>query len=157
MSTKHFKGLNTVKLRIHEAEARKMLWRKAQAAWMHVYYNYIDKADWFMRADDDSTVMMDNLREFLEGYDTDEPHWLGRPLYQSGNKRRAFFSGGAANIMSREALRRLGKAVIRDPDIFDSSDTYADDLEISLTLRRVSPLAAHTPAMSLRTWRLRPS
>ena len=35
-----------------EKESRDMLWRKSQAAWMHVYTNYLDKAEWFLRADD---------------------------------------------------------------------------------------------------------
>eukprot|EP00051_Salpingoeca_urceolata_P035409 m.509190 g.509190 ORF g.509190 m.509190 type:complete len:523 (-) comp91699_c0_seq1:15-1583(-) len=134
VSSQHHQGLDTVKLRLFEKESRDMLWRKAQLAWMYMYSHFLDSADWFIRLDDDSYVMVDNLREFLQGYNASEAHWLGRPMFADNVW---FYSGGAGNIMSREALRVLGAAGKTDPDVFASWDTFADDLEISDTLAKL--------------------
>eukprot|EP00050_Salpingoeca_kvevrii_P000166 m.143104 g.143104 ORF g.143104 m.143104 type:complete len:689 (-) comp10047_c0_seq1:110-2176(-) len=133
-TTEHHKDFNTFKVRLGEEESRNMLWRKAQAAWMYVYHNYLDKADWFMRVDDDSFVMVDNLRDFLKGYDHTEAHYLGRALHA---RRGVFYSGGAGNILSHEALRILGEAAIKDIDTFADHDTFADDLELARTLLKL--------------------
>jgi glycoprotein-N-acetylgalactosamine 3-beta-galactosyltransferase len=34
------------------SEQRELLWTKSKMMWMHSYHNYIDKAEWFFRADD---------------------------------------------------------------------------------------------------------
>ena len=33
---------------------RPSLWGKSVQAWAHVYRNYLDQADWFYKADDDT-------------------------------------------------------------------------------------------------------
>ena len=33
--------------------------------------------DWYLRADDDAYVLVDNLRAFLKGYNATEEHYLG--------------------------------------------------------------------------------
>jgi hypothetical protein len=49
-----------------------------------------------------------------------------------------FFSGGATNVLSRNALQRLGEGIRdRARDILHLGDTFADDLEIANTLRAV--------------------
>lgn len=134
MSTEHHDGVRTVKLYLGgEQESRALLWRKGRQAWLYVYHHYLNKADWFMRCDDDSYVMMDNLREFLNGYDHNEPHYLGRTMVS--DRKEEFYGGGAGNILSRAALRKFGEAVHKDASIFSHDETFADDVEISNTLR----------------------
>lgn len=67
MTTEHHAGLNTVVLTLGEKEDRHFLWRKSILSWSFLYVNLLEKADWFMRADDDTYVNMDTLRSFLAG------------------------------------------------------------------------------------------
>ncbi len=107
-----------------EKESRDMLWKKSQLAWMHMYHTYLDKADWFLRADDgnisfdrvigaiiahaaDTYIMLYNLFSFLEHYNHTRPHFLGRRFYTS-DENATFYSGGPGTIMSRGALKILG-------------------------------------------------
>eukprot|EP00052_Salpingoeca_macrocollata_P014386 m.113026 g.113026 ORF g.113026 m.113026 type:complete len:125 (-) comp19299_c0_seq5:30-404(-) len=80
MSTEHAHGLETVVLDLGRTESRATLWRKSIQAWMYVFGHYANDYDWFMRADDDSYVNMDNLRSYLDEMDPNEPHYLGRKL-----------------------------------------------------------------------------
>jgi hypothetical protein len=65
MTTQHQAGLPTVVLSLGEKEDRIYLWRKSIMAWTFLYKHLLDRADWFVRADDDTVLNMDNLRAYL--------------------------------------------------------------------------------------------
>ncbi|EDQ86222.1 uncharacterized protein MONBRDRAFT_28452 [Monosiga brevicollis MX1] len=158
MTTRHQVGLNTVVLTLGEEENRHFLWRKSIMAWSFLYQHLLNKADWFIRADDDTVILMDNLRDMLDAptasteyvraeltiismcalkieMQPTDPHYLGRRLLVEGND---FYSGGAANILSHEALRRFGEGIKnRARDILHNGDTFADDLELAHSLHKV--------------------
>ena len=50
----------------------KSLWAKTRSTIQLLYDQYIDKAEWFLKADDDTYVIMNNLRKFLANKDTDK-------------------------------------------------------------------------------------
>jgi hypothetical protein len=118
--------ISQVVLTLGEKEDRHFLWRKSIMAWSFLYTHVLSRADWFIRADDDTVMLMDNLRGYLSTLNPHEPHYLGRRLNVEGQD---FYSGGATNILSHEALRRLGDGIRdRAREVLHMSDTFADDL-----------------------------
>lgn len=60
--------------------------------------------DWLLMADDDTYIIMENLRELL--YPTSEPLAFGH-LFAPNNGPRQHFSGGAGYAINRVALERM--------------------------------------------------
>uniref|UniRef100_UPI00398E740D glycoprotein-N-acetylgalactosamine 3-beta-galactosyltransferase 1-like n=1 Tax=Pristiophorus japonicus TaxID=55135 RepID=UPI00398E740D len=85
-------------------EGRKELYRKTIEAFRYVHKHHINKADWFLKADDDTYVVMDNLRLLLSKYNPDEPVYVGRHF--KTDLKQGYMSGGAGYVLSREALNR---------------------------------------------------
>ena len=78
---------------------------KCFRAFRYVYKHYFNDFDWFIRADDDSYVIMENLRYFLSGQDTNRPVFFGhkfKAIVPTG-----YFAGGPGIVLSREALYRF--------------------------------------------------
>ena len=66
-----------------------------------------NEADWFLKADDDSYIVVENLRAFLGQHNTEDPLQFGCKLKYI--EPRGYMSGGAGYVLSKEALRRLVK------------------------------------------------
>lgn len=111
-------------------EGRENLWLKTRAAWKYVFEHHIDDADWFLKADDDTYVVVENLHSFLSKHNTREPHYFGRHFVPYGG----FNSGGAGYVFSKETLIRFYKVMN------DSSQcplqSPAEDIEVGRCLSK---------------------
>ncbi|XP_064614559.1 glycoprotein-N-acetylgalactosamine 3-beta-galactosyltransferase 1-like [Liolophura sinensis] len=87
------------------SEGREHLTAKTMRAYDHVADNYMDEADWFMKADDDTYVILENLRYFLSDVDPNEPVFYGH-LFKT-IVSQGYFSGGGGYVLSKEALKRF--------------------------------------------------
>lgn len=86
-------------------EGRDQLYWKTIRAFQYVWKNHADDADWFLKADDDTFVVVENLRWILSNYSSEEPIYFGKrfkPFSPQG-----YMSGGAGYVLSKEALRRF--------------------------------------------------
>ncbi|XP_061871314.1 glycoprotein-N-acetylgalactosamine 3-beta-galactosyltransferase 1-A-like [Colius striatus] len=100
-------GLPVVALPV--PDGRQQLYWRTIRAFQYIQQHHWADADWFLKADDDTFVVVANLRWLLA---THPPH---RPLYVGKRFRpfvaQGYMSGGAGYVLSREALRRFVAAL----------------------------------------------
>jgi glycoprotein-N-acetylgalactosamine 3-beta-galactosyltransferase len=92
MSSTYDPTLPTVELKVNEG--RNFLWAKTRGAFNYSYHHYKDQADWFLKADDDTYVVLENLRYFLSSKNASAPIYYGckfKPYVKQG-----YMSGGKA-------------------------------------------------------------
>uniref|UniRef100_A0A3Q3MWH3 Core 1 synthase, glycoprotein-N-acetylgalactosamine 3-beta-galactosyltransferase 1, like b n=1 Tax=Labrus bergylta TaxID=56723 RepID=A0A3Q3MWH3_9LABR len=97
-------------------EGRDQLYWKTIKAFHYVYEHHINEADWFLKADDDTYVIVDNLRLVLF----------------------TNMSGGAGYVLSKEALRRFVGGFKTNVCTHASS---TEDVEMGRCMEKVGVLA----------------
>ncbi|KAM9785531.1 glycoprotein-N-acetylgalactosamine 3-beta-galactosyltransferase 1-A [Neosynchiropus ocellatus] len=86
-------------------EGRDQLYWKTIRAFHYVHRHHLNQADWFLKADDDTFVVVDNLRWLLSNHTPEEAVYFGKRFKPYA--KQGFMSGGAGYVLSREALRRF--------------------------------------------------
>ncbi|KAM3872327.1 glycoprotein-N-acetylgalactosamine 3-beta-galactosyltransferase 1-A [Diretmus argenteus] len=86
-------------------EGRDQLYWKTIRAFHYVYEHHAQEADWFLKADDDTYVVVDNLRWILSNHTPEEPIYFGKRFKPFA--KQGYMSGGAGYVLSKEALRRF--------------------------------------------------
>ena len=115
-----------------ELSGREHLTAKTMQAFDHVYTRYVNEIDWFMKADDDTYVIVENLRLFLSTQNTSEPVIFGHHFKPNVNSQ-GYLSGGAGYVLSKEALRRFGTR----PCGFCANDTGYEDVEMGDCMQKL--------------------
>ncbi|XP_048755938.1 glycoprotein-N-acetylgalactosamine 3-beta-galactosyltransferase 1-like isoform X3 [Ostrea edulis] len=122
------------------SEGRDHLTGKTMRAFKYVYDHFFDEADWFMKADDDTYFIMENLRYFLSSRDQTEPVYFGhhfRTIVKQG-----YYSGGAGYILSKETLKRL--ATTGQNPKFCRQDGGAEDAELGKCMQNLGVKTANS-------------
>uniref|UniRef100_A0A2I4C3A0 N-acetylgalactosaminide beta-1,3-galactosyltransferase n=1 Tax=Austrofundulus limnaeus TaxID=52670 RepID=A0A2I4C3A0_AUSLI len=86
-------------------EGRDQLYWKTIRAFHYVYEHHVNDADWFLKADDDTFVVVDNLRWILSNHTPEEPVYFGKRF--KPYSKQGYMSGGAGYVLSKEALKRF--------------------------------------------------
>lgn len=87
---------------------REHLTSRTMKTFDYVHAHHVDDADWFMKADDDTYVIVENLRYFLSKEDPSQPLYFGHHFAPAGFKKflpNGYQSGGAGYIVSKQALK----------------------------------------------------
>ncbi|XP_053607983.1 glycoprotein-N-acetylgalactosamine 3-beta-galactosyltransferase 1-like isoform X2 [Plodia interpunctella] len=134
MSTEDDPRLPTVKLNV--PEGTNYLWGKHQAAARYIYDHYLHSADWFLRADDNTYVIVENLKHFLIGYNTYNPIYFGFRM-KAIQAQNGFFSGGAGIVLSREAITQFVVKGLHNRVCNTSPSGAADDLDLTICLDKL--------------------
>ena len=66
-----------------------------------------DQADWFVKADDDTYMVIENLKHMLQSYNTNIPWYFGSKLKPTEGLHSGYMSGGAGYVLSKKALKRF--------------------------------------------------
>lgn len=114
-------------------EGHENLWYKSRAAWQYVFDHHLNDAEWFLKADDDTYVIVENLKYLCSKYDPEKPHFFGRRL--KSNTFGGYNSGGAGYVFSKETLRRFAK-VLQNPSQC-AEKSFAEDVEVGNCLGNV--------------------
>uniref|UniRef100_A0A8C3UV72 Glycoprotein-N-acetylgalactosamine 3-beta-galactosyltransferase 1 n=1 Tax=Catharus ustulatus TaxID=91951 RepID=A0A8C3UV72_CATUS len=92
-------------------EGRAQLYWKTIRALQYVQRHHRHSADWFLKADDDTFVVLDNLRWLLAAHSPQRPLYFGKRFRPFA--RQGYMSGGAGYVLSRAALARVATALTR--------------------------------------------
>ncbi|XP_014221394.1 glycoprotein-N-acetylgalactosamine 3-beta-galactosyltransferase 1 [Trichogramma pretiosum] len=140
MSSEEDVSLPTVVLPVKEG--RNNLWAKTKEAFKYVYNNYKDKADWFLKADDDTYVIVENLRYMLSPYSPSDPLYFGcrfKPFVKQG-----YMSGGAGYVLSRKALDKFAEFGLPNATLCRPDADGSEDVEMGKCLENVNVKAMDT-------------
>ncbi|KAH8319117.1 hypothetical protein KR067_010194 [Drosophila pandora] len=137
MSSEKDEELDAVALPV--GEGRNNLWGKTKEAYKYIYKHHINDADWFLKADDDTYTIVENLRYMLYPYNQETPVYFGckfKPYVKQG-----YMSGGAGYVLSREAVRRFVVEALPNPKVCKDENTGAEDVEMGKCLENVKVVA----------------
>lgn len=149
MSTSHDKSLDSIALNV-SGDNPTMTWGKTKRAFQYIYQHYRNDADWFLKADDDTYVILENLRYFLYAYSTNDPIYFGYKIKQANALKRGYFSGGAGYVLSQNALHRFSDAMMHrtntasTPNCRIDTDKGVEDLEMGKCMEALGVLAGDT-------------
>ena len=106
---------------------------KSMHGFRYVYQHHFKDADWFMKVDDDTYVIMENLRYFLSDKNSSVPVYYG--LHFKVLVKQGYHSGGAGYVLSKEALRRL--ATTGSNSSLCSQDQGFEDVRVGRCLEKL--------------------
>ena len=124
------------------SEGRENLWAKTKEAFKYVYHHHLDAYDWFAKLDDDTYLVVENLRYFLSDKNPQDPLYFGRrfkPYVKQG-----YMSGGAGYVLSKEAVKRFVETSLNDADHCRADSGGSEDLEIGKCLQSAGVVAGDT-------------
>ncbi|KAF5300099.1 hypothetical protein FQA39_LY11291 [Lamprigera yunnana] len=115
--------------------------RKSFAMLKYMHDNFIDKYEWFLRADDDVYIRSDHLQMLLRSVDSRKPWFIGQAGRGKPNeigtlalkKNENYCMGGPGIIMSREILKRV---VPNINDCLENLYSTHEDVELGRCVRK---------------------
>jgi glycoprotein-N-acetylgalactosamine 3-beta-galactosyltransferase len=110
----------------------KTLTTKMFVLFRDLYLRYNDY-DWYLKADTDTFIFVDNLRNFLGGENPTAPVTYGYDFKVIVDK--GYHSGGGGYVLSNEALKRIGSRL--EANLTSCVNTGTEDVDVAKCLRLV--------------------
>ena len=110
-----------------------LVWGKIKLGFKTAYDKYYDKVDWVMKADDDTYVIMENLRYLLSSYSHSEPIWLGCVLKVAEvglDGLDEYMMGGVGYV-----LRRFNEISLQNASFCQRDEEGTEDLNVGNCLK----------------------
>jgi glycoprotein-N-acetylgalactosamine 3-beta-galactosyltransferase len=124
--------LNVVHLNIKEQYHN--LTYKMLETFKYIDEHMLDEFDWFLKADDDTYVVVENLKYFLANRCPNEKFTYGYNFDISGV---AYHSGGGGYLLNRETIENLARELKLNASFCAMPEGY-EDMEISRCLRKLN-------------------
>ncbi|RCN30682.1 hypothetical protein ANCCAN_23546 [Ancylostoma caninum] len=125
VSTQPDKVLPAIDLGI--TNKKRSSWQKTRAMLQLIHDHFIDRYDWFLAAQDDSYVILENLRYMLLQYSPDDAIVLASHTFSFPFSSSPYASNGAPSLMpgfilSRGAVRRIvTDGLVNSPSCYGDS------------------------------------
>ncbi|KAG5674686.1 hypothetical protein PVAND_004638 [Polypedilum vanderplanki] len=123
--------LETIPLAV--SEGRSTLWDKTRTALQYIYKYHSHEADWFLKADDDSYFLIENLRYVLAQYSPKTSLYLGH-RFASKFVDMGYMAGGGY-ILSKKILKKFVTKIMHDKNACKIENYGAEDLELGSCLK----------------------
>jgi glycoprotein-N-acetylgalactosamine 3-beta-galactosyltransferase len=108
---------------------------KTLLALSEIARHYLYEFDWFFKADDDTFVIVENLRHLLRYRSSNFSFYFG---YVARTPDRFYPSGGAGYVLSRQALKQFAEEILFKPEKRQLCRTdQAEDINLAYCLARV--------------------
>mmetsp|Transcript_36907 Transcript_36907/g.89620 ORF Transcript_36907/g.89620 Transcript_36907/m.89620 type:complete len:432 (+) Transcript_36907:103-1398(+) len=111
------------------------MWQKIRSILQFVGKHYLSEFDWFYMGGDDLVVYPQNLKNYLGTYNSSEPYYIGRRIWDTKPGSRRFNTGGAGYALSRPALQCLLDH-LEDEVCMPWKKTHEEDQMAGLCLER---------------------
>ena len=147
MSTEADEELGAVKLDVEES--RQGLWGKTKQGFRYCYDNHFNEYDWFMKADDDTFVIVENLKSLLSHYSTDDLIHFGHHFKYLGVSHlpvdvaedffqfQGYFAGGAGYVLSKATLRKFVEEGLTNSSMCYPKDDGDEDVRLGGCMRNL--------------------
>ncbi|KAF4531511.1 hypothetical protein B566_EDAN004107 [Ephemera danica] len=132
MSEEEDAELPAIKLNV--PEGRSGLWAKTVESFKYVHQHFREEYDWVLKADDDTYVIVENLRRMLLPYKPSEGHYFG--FRYKPHTPKGYMSGGAGYVLSKESVDLVVTGAFdgKHKDCPDGNNTNAEDINIGKCL-----------------------
>ncbi|KAI0213497.1 Glycoprotein-N-acetylgalactosamine 3-beta-galactosyltransferase 1-B [Lamellibrachia satsuma] len=120
-------------------EGRNHLTGKTMAALRLSFNEQRESIDWFLKGDDDTYIIMENLRHYLAQFDPNKPHYVGGRSMDL--IRNGYNGGGAGYLLSHEAARLV---VERGTEVRCPQDGSIEDLDMGRCLAKFGIVPKNT-------------
>lgn len=118
-----------------KVEKYRKLSEKVLLCLLYIYEKYGQDYDWFFKGDDDTYVIVENLRHFLRRRPSNFSFYYG---YIATTSDRLYPSGGAGYVLSQDALLQFGKKILSKPEERESCrKDEAEDINLAYCLARI--------------------
>lgn len=124
------------------------IWQKVRSMWSYVHDNFLDSFDFFHIGGDDTFVIVENMRSFLQSKKVEEdaggpgyplPLYIGFPV---GNKNNYFNGGGSGYTLNKAALKLLVQEGF--PSCFPFATVSAEDRFVGNCFRKFNVVGYDT-------------
>lgn len=116
-------------------ETHDNLTAKSVAMFKYIYETTkLGDFDWLLKADDDTYIIMENLKWFLNDHCPDESHTYGLNFNFEG---RFYHSGGGGYAISSLIVHKLGSALMNN-NRFCEMKSGTEDIEMAQCLKKLN-------------------